>query len=93
MLKALVVVGLLSLGVGAWAEEIPGYHEYCLQAQRGERMECRAEGMMQRALCINDLAFDRWLDDPNALTTYNLCLDDAKAWVMDCLANDITNCD
>lgn len=93
MLKALVVVGLLSLGTGAWAEEIPGYHEFCLQRQRAERMECRAEGMIQRALCIDDFAFARWVEDSAAETDYNICLVDAKAYVLDCLATEITNCD
>ena len=92
-LTVLVVVGLLGSARGVVAEEIPGYHEFCLQRQRAERIECRAEGMIRRAICIDDFAFGQWIEDDAAATDYNICLAEAKAYTLDCLANDITNCD
>lgn len=106
---ALAIAALLGWGVGAVAQEYPGYREYCLRSQRAERMVCRAEGTLRRAACIDDFAFNQWLlvpgdgssPDPTevalgyaaAANEYNLCLDDAKAYVTECLATEITNCD
>ena len=67
-------------------------HEYCLQFTRAERMECRAQGMSRRADCIDDLAFQRWINSEYAETDYTTCLAEAKAFVLDCLTTEITDC-
>lgn len=89
--RGLCVLGVGLLPTGVLAQSLTN-HDYCLQFTRAERMECRAQAMSRRADCIDDFAFARWIDDSAADTDFNLCVEDAKLFLLDCLATDITDC-
>lgn len=91
LVRGLCVLAGVLLPTVASAQGISN-HDYCLIAARAERMECRAEGMIRRAACIDGFAFGQWIDDADAATDFNRCLDEAKQFVTDCLEHDITDC-
>lgn len=50
---------------------------YCLDNAASERVDCTAEYLRLKAVCMSQRAFDRWIDDATSEIDYADCLNDA----------------
>lgn len=92
---SLLVGGYLGLVVSVVLASPPAFaydeFDYCVDMGIADRMDCRSIYYADRALCLGDRAFDRWLEDPRTDALFVECITTAQTTRDECYI-DIVDC-